>query len=64
MDNTKWTKRGRSVKANANMSEIKTAHIPKFSLSDLRDEDLIKLQRIADRMRMRKNIDKYVWGKK
>lgn len=57
-------KRGRSVKASANMSEVKIAHIPKFSLRDLRDEDLIKLQRIAERMRLRKNIDKYVHGKK
>jgi hypothetical protein len=58
-------KRGRSgVKANANMSEVKVAHIPKFSLKDLPDEDLIKLQRIADRMRMRKNIDYYVHGKR
>lgn len=57
-------KRGRSVKANANMSDVKVAHIPKFSLSELKDEDLVKLQRIADRMRMRKNIDKYVHGKK
>lgn len=57
-------KRGRFVKANANMSDVKVAHIPKFSLRDLRDEDLIKLQRIGERMLMRKNIDKYVWGKK
>ena len=56
--------RVRSAKANADMSEVKCAHIPKFSLKDLRDEDLIKLQRIADRIRLRKNIDHYVHGKK
>lgn len=64
MDNIKWTKRGRSVKANASMTDIKSAHVPKFSLADLTDQDLLKIQRIQDRMRMRKNIDQYVHGKK
>lgn len=58
-------KRGRSgVKANANMSEVKVAHIPKFALTNLRDEDLIKLQRLAERIQLRKNIDYYVHGKR
>lgn len=57
-------KRGRSVGANANMADVKVAHRPKFSLADLKDEDLIKIQRIQERMSLRKNIDKYVHGKK
>ena len=63
-DTVRPTKRGRSFGANANMSDVKCAHIPKFSLQDIPDEELKKLQRIAERMLMRKNIDKYVWGKK
>jgi len=56
-------KRGRSVKASANMSDVKCAHIPKFALTNVSDEELKKLARLADKIRLRKNINKYVWGK-
>lgn len=60
---TKLSKRGRFVNANANMSDVKCAHIPKFSLSGISDDDLKKLVRLADKIRLRKNINKYVHGK-
>lgn len=63
-DGNKIPKRGRSFGANATMSDVKCAHIPKFALTNVSDEDLKKLQRISERMLMRKNIDYYVWKKR
>jgi hypothetical protein len=57
-------KRGRSVKAAANMSDVKCAHIPRFAVANLNDEELAKLARLADKIRMRMNINQYVHGKK
>lgn len=56
--------RGHSFKAAANMSDVKVAHIPKFSLSEVPDHELRKLERLADRLRLRMNINKYVHNKK
>jgi len=57
-------KRGRTFGANADMSDVKCAHIPKFNLSNLKDEELAKLLRLAEKIQMRKNIKKYVFGQK
>lgn len=54
--------RGHSFKAAANMSEVKSAHIPKIALSNIPDHQLAKLAQLADKIRMRKNINKYVHG--
>ena len=56
-------KRGRLVRAAANMSDVKCAHIPKFALTNVSDEELKKLAKLAERIRLRKNINKYVWEK-
>lgn len=58
-----FPKRGHSYGANANMSEVKCAHKPKFGLTDLTDQNLLKLVRLRDKISMRKNINKYVHGK-
>jgi len=58
-------KRGRSgLKANANMADVKCAHVPKFALTNLKDEELANLARLAEKIRMRMNVNKYVHGKK
>lgn len=56
--------RGHNFKANANMSEIKSAHRPKFTqVSSGPPEQLQRLNLLAERIRRRKNINKYVFGK-
>lgn len=55
--------RGHSFKAAANMTDIKSAHKPKLSLNGVPDRSLDKIARLAERIRMRKNINKYVHGK-
>jgi hypothetical protein len=54
----------RLVKAAANMSEVKVAHVPKFSLTNVTDQQLKEIERLAERLRMRSQINKYVHGKK
>lgn len=56
-------KRVRSCKANANMSDINT-HIPKIALSGVPDKSLLKLVRLAEKIRKRADVHKYVFGGK